>query len=78
MLQLWEGRPAKFVRKLTDTEIRSIIEHADNFVTLAAIHDNATSMTPRQRELAEQIRNYGTPTIDIEPASAEFYRDEKR
>jgi carbonic anhydrase/acetyltransferase-like protein (isoleucine patch superfamily) len=69
--ELWEGRPAKFVRKLTEAEIRKIISTADTFITLSTLHDEAVSMTPQQRFHAEMVHEYNPPytRIEVPPAS---------
>jgi len=54
--ELWAGSPAKFVRKLEDTEIQAVQETSENFFNLAKIHDAETQKT--ELEIAQEREHF--------------------
>lgn len=38
--ELWVGRPAKFVRKMSDAEVEAIVDSAEAYAKVAQQHKN--------------------------------------
>eukprot|EP00027_Filamoeba_sp_ATCC50430_P009129 CAMPEP_0168561230 /NCGR_PEP_ID=MMETSP0413-20121227/11484_1 /TAXON_ID=136452 /ORGANISM="Filamoeba nolandi, Strain NC-AS-23-1" /LENGTH=257 /DNA_ID=CAMNT_0008592587 /DNA_START=38 /DNA_END=811 /DNA_ORIENTATION=+ len=48
--EYWAGSPAKFVRKLTDSELSKKVQEAEKYHELATVHDKEHSRSQQQRE----------------------------
>lgn len=48
--EYWAGSPARFVRKLTDSELSKKTQEAEKYHELAVVHDKEHSRTQQQRE----------------------------
>jgi len=56
--QLWGGNPAKFIREVTDKEVKSILDSSDRFVLLAKKHNEELMKTEQEREMERDADLY--------------------
>lgn len=54
--QVWGGNPAKFLRKLTEEEIKFISKSATNYVNLAQIHAAENAKSFEEIEFEKSLR----------------------
>ena len=54
--QVWEGNPARFLRKLTEEEIAFISQSATNYTNLAQVHAAENSKSYDEIEFEKMLR----------------------